>query len=106
MSLLSDYETETKPARKRPHDGATGLAWTRAGSVPQQGQDDLGGDEQDDDDLEHFGARAAGLFDKEVEDVADGVELAADVLFPLVEVEAVGGELEDAGEVLVADELE
>src|SRR3954462_5525603 len=74
--------------------------------MADQRQHDLQGDEDDDDDLQGLHPSAAGLLDEEVVDVADGVELAADRLLPLVKVEAGGGDPEDAGEVLVADELE
>ena len=75
-------------------------------SVAEQGEHDLQRDQHDDDDLQRLHPVPARLLDEQVVDVADGVELAADRLLPLAEVEAGGGEVEDAGEVLVADQLQ
>jgi len=74
--------------------------------VPDQGQYDLKRDQDDDDHLQRLHPPAGGLLNQQIINVAHSVELAADRLLPLAEVEAGRGEVEDAGEVLVADQLE
>ena len=69
-------------------------------------QHDLQGDQDHDGDLQGLHALAAGLLDQQVVDVAHGLELAADRLLPAAEVEPGRGQVEDAGEVMVADQLQ
>ena len=78
----------------------------RAGSVPQHRQRDLERDQHDDRDLERLHALAAGLLNQEVVHVADRLELAADALLPAAEVKPRARDLEDPGQVMVADQLQ
>ncbi len=106
------------PADEDKVRGAGGVADRRPGAVPpltclrsalqcrKQRQCDLKRDQQDDRDLECFHALTAGLLNEEVVHVADGLELAADVLLPVAKVEPRAGDLEDAGEVMVADQFQ
>ena len=74
--------------------------------MAKQREQDLQRDQNDHDQLQRFHPLSARLVDEQVVDIADHVEFAADALLPLGEVEPAPGQVEDAREVLVADQFE